>query len=237
MRTKFSKNDQIGGQPIKIVRDVLRRMKIDEWSAAGIADLLKIDERAARPVIDGMIAAGFLEECPRINRRERARFYRHGPSASRLCNTRFVKRIERAKADKILADLVERASAINARPDLAVGIGEIRVFGSYLTKEADLGDVDVAVEYVRKAEGNEGTEWSLQRARESGRQFRNFLEKLFFGDREVQLLLRNRNAYLSLHPMRDLEEIKARSRVVFRARPDTIAGFRRRQNGLGTDGR
>ena len=222
---KIDKNHKVGGQPIKEIRDVLRRMESLEWSAAEIADLLKISEQATKPVIDAMVAAGLLEESP-IDPDENERFYLRGPGGSRLCNALFIKRIERTKADKMLADLIERASAINARPDLAVGIGKIRVFGSYLTRKRDLGDIDLVVEYVRKAPGGEFVEWSLRRARESGRQFSNFGEELLFGEREVALLLRNRNAYLSLHTLDEMKSIKARSRVIFRAKPATIAGFR-----------
>jgi hypothetical protein len=195
------------------------------WSTARIADELQIDERTASPVIDAMIAAGFLEERPSIDPRDDERFYQHGPDAARLCNARFMKRMKRAKADKMVSDLLERARAINARPELVVGIGKICVFGSYLTTESDLGDIDLAVEYARKTSGRENTQWSLRRARESGRQFSNFGEELFFGDREVAVLLRNRNAYLSLHTMDEMNSIKAVNRVIFRAEAETIAGF------------
>lgn len=55
----------------------------------------------------------------------------------------FAPRINRAKADKVVAALIERANAINARTDLAYHVVLIHVFGSYLTDTDDLGDVDI----------------------------------------------------------------------------------------------
>jgi hypothetical protein len=59
--------------------------------------------------------------------------------------TKFVRRIDRAKADALLKGALERVTAINTDPAMMYWVTEVRVFGSYLTDTNDLGDLDLAV--------------------------------------------------------------------------------------------
>ena len=57
------------------------------------------------------------------------------------------KRFSRAEGEAVVAELVERAKAINARDDLLCGISELRLYGSMLDPKVEtVGDVDVAYE-------------------------------------------------------------------------------------------
>jgi len=142
------------------------------------------------------------------------RFYKQGKAAPRLCNVRFIKRIDRTKADQLVAEIVRRAKEINARPELAMTVEEIRAFGSYITDRTDLGDIDLAVRFERKP-GKDFVAWNIERANASGRQSLNFFQQITYGETEVFRLLKGRSPYIALHYAHDLEKIGAASKVIF----------------------
>jgi hypothetical protein len=55
---------------------------------------------------------------------------------------------------------------------------------------------------------------SERRAEASGKQIR-FPHTLYYGDREVALLLKNRERYLSFHAVSELETLNAKSLVIY----------------------
>jgi hypothetical protein len=68
--------------------------------------------------------------------------------------THFVPRINRAKAEKLLADFLQCVEEVNAHPDLLQWVTEVRVFGSYLTDSDDLAEIDLAIK-----SGAAASEW------------------------------------------------------------------------------
>jgi predicted nucleotidyltransferase len=213
---RLDKNATIAGQPIKRVRELLRRMGSAHWSHREIADFFHIDDVKAHALIDEMAVRGFLQESEQRPGNS-SRFYECGPQGSRLASARLLKAITRQKADVIIATLLQRVERVNARPELLERVCEVRVFGSYLEEREDFGDIDVAVRTERK-EGS-GKDWvreSLRRADMSGRTFSSYLDRLSYGHTEVMRLLKARSRYLSLHTMDDLEAIGALSRILFK---------------------
>src|SRR5262249_16987763 len=103
----------------------------------------------------------------------------------RLANVQLVPRIPRAKAEKIVADMLARARVINDTPELLYWISKITVFGSFITDTKDVGDIDISVE-VKPKMGDPGMDrlgrpWKvalLERARNSGRQFSTYGQEL-----------------------------------------------------------
>jgi len=142
---------------------------------------------------------------------------------SRLAAASFTKPIPRAKADRLVADLLQRAKEINSRTDLLLWVDEIRCFGSYITDSPDVGDIDLVVSLRRRIEdGTEFVKRTLERAEQSGKRFSNYAVMLSYSDHEVLLLLKNRVSYLSFHPMSDLETLKFETRIVFQRKPALV---------------
>jgi hypothetical protein len=110
------------------------------------------------------------------------------------------KRFSRAEGALIVAKLIERARAINARDDLLYGVSELRLYGCMINPKAEtVGDVDVAYELYRRTPpaGVKWSEWNSERAAASGRNL-DYRAQLSYGIKEVRLLLRDRNPRLSL---------------------------------------
>jgi hypothetical protein len=212
---RLDTNSTIGGQPIKRIRELLRRMGDTRWTEVEIADFLHVDSVHVRSFIEEMAASGFLEKSETASGDRQ--WYECGAQGLRLASARLLKPITRQKADDIIAALLQRVEWVNAQPELLEHVSEVRVFGSYLEERHDLGDVDVAVRTERKEmPGKNWVRESMRRADGSGRVFRNYLDYLSYGHTEVMRLLKARNRYLALHGMDDLEGIGAPSKILFK---------------------
>ena len=124
---RLDKNASIGGQPVKRIRDLLRRMETAHWSDQAIADFFRLDAAQANALAGDLVSRGFLQVSERPDHR---RFYELGPQGPRLASARLLKPITRAKAESIVAAFLQRVEAINARPELLERVCEVRVFGS-----------------------------------------------------------------------------------------------------------
>ncbi len=110
--------------------------------------------------------------------------------------------ISREKATQLLNQLVERAKTINSNNELVYFVESIKVFGSYLSDNDSLGDLDVGVKLTRRLESDEFTQQNQKRielARANGRSFSNYLDEIAWPHTEVMLMLKARKKGLSLH--------------------------------------
>jgi hypothetical protein len=74
----------------------------------------------------------------------------------RLCTKKLIPRINRAKADQLVAELLQRAAEINRRGELTERVASIHVFGSYLTDSDSLGDINITIELERRHDDWDG---------------------------------------------------------------------------------
>ena len=100
---------------------------------------------------------------------------------------RSVPRLNRAKAEKLLADFLRCVEEVNAHPDLLHWVTEVRVFGSYLANsDDDLGEINLAIKKERRPAS------------------RSFTDA--YPERLVALLLKGGSRYISLHDAAELDE-------------------------------
>ena len=99
---------------------------------------------------------------------------------------RFVPRINRAKAEKLLADFLQSVEEVNAHPDLLHWVTEVRVFGAYLNNSDNLGEIDLAIKKERRPASGPFSD--------------------AYPERLVALLLKGGSRYISLHSVAELDE-------------------------------
>jgi hypothetical protein len=236
---RINRTDTVAGQPIKLARDLVKELErgvggasidvvhVTRWILSKGAERLstraprylhptKADLAKGRAFLDEMIARGWLE--PHKDRNGKTDgSYRCSTAGRSLALANLLNAMPRAKADKVVADLIDRARAINANPELLYWVKELRAFGSFITKSRDLGDLDIAYELERRPIGN-SAEWSKavrQRVEASGKKIA-FPMNLFYGQTEVELILKNRSSSLSFHAIDDWKQLKVKSRVIFK---------------------
>jgi hypothetical protein len=216
----------IAGLPIKIVRDAIREMNRHDvndhgWTVDSLAAYLNVSATHAEWLCELLSAQGVLERKPRPDTCWHARgtYYAVSKAGTRFINATLLKRIDRAKADEIIAELLERVKKINADDELCHFINEIRLFGSAMDRNAaSFGDIDICYVMARRkspSQYKEWTDWNIARAKASGRRNLMFIDELYFGSVEVMRMLKNRSPYISLHGPQDVIAIGADSVRLF----------------------
>jgi hypothetical protein len=138
---------------------------------------------AARALVEQLLKDGMIE---RFSDCRGQVAYQPTSKGNAMRATRSAPRLNRAKADKLLANFLRSVEEVNARPDLLHWVTEVRVFGSYLTNSDDLGEIDLAIKKEqRPARGS----------------FRDA-----YPERLVALLLKGGSRYISLHGVAELDE-------------------------------
>jgi hypothetical protein len=204
---KIRRNEILFGQPALKIREVLRKAidgKLWGYSQGELADkvatIIKQPVSVAEQIMANLIQEGYLflekgkgsELLYRLHDTEKGRRFGLASAIS----------INRQKATQLLNELIARTEAINADTDLAYYVESLHVFGSYLSDEEILGDLDVGFKLTRRYTGDEFDACSQKRtdlARSSGKRFRDFLEELCWSEIEISRMLKNRQQGLSLH--------------------------------------
>lgn len=202
---KIDINSIVAGQPFRKLRNLLRDLGLNQWKRAYITD------KIGRDITDDLIAAGLAEAVT-------DGYYELTAAGIRMANVSLLKRISRARADQLVAELLDRADALNARDDLLYRITKIDVFGSYLTDEPDLGDIDLVVDRKFKDEKRVRgslTVATLAYAEASGKSLNSYLGQLTYAERELKQLLRNRSPYLSFVDRESAEAIAATLKQIY----------------------
>jgi predicted nucleotidyltransferase len=207
---------QIAGVPALQVRKFLRRLDGYEWTGADIAASLDLPGSRAEKLVSELLQLGYIE--PAMTRQGKP-FYRRTLSGSAFSLASAARPLTRKTADKKLAEFLDRVRAVNVNPDLAYRVRKVLLFGSYLTGQERINDIDVAVELVFRETERSKREAALdarvQVALQAGRQFSNYTNQVLWPYEEVLLLLKSRSRAISLHPADDPILKQTESRVIF----------------------
>jgi hypothetical protein len=209
--------DLFPGYARRAVRGFCRELGPNRTFACGF-----VIEHFGADLLEGLIAKGVVEpdreytgkgnyDGPIIPGR-----YRLARLGLQLAHVRLQKPVPRAKAEQIVSDMIKRARAINRNPELPYRVEKIVAIGSYLTKSKDLGDIDLGVELDRKTEcfeKHEALVIARARAKAPFRHFYCMSNEFDYVRREVLLLLKNRNRYISF--IRSYDDLDTPKRVIF----------------------
>jgi hypothetical protein len=219
---RVSKDDTICGLAAPLARQVMRAY-FDYRSPDLAAELLGLELDAAEDQLRAFEAAGYLQQIDEESAVGDQRWVTT-LRGNALAQASFGKPINRATAERHLAQVVERATAYNADPSHLLTVTEIAVFGSYLDPKVDrLGDLDVAVTIVRReTDGERYVDHVLGYAKASGRNFGVFIEQLMWPVRELMLILKNRSPAISI-TCEDITKLTDRFKIVYMVHDDPSA--------------
>jgi hypothetical protein len=119
---------------------------------------------------------------------------------------RLVPRLNRAEAEKLLADFLRSVEEVNAHPDLLHWVTEVRVFGSYLTNSDDLENIEIAIKRERRPVSGAFSDACVAMAEQNGKIFGTDRDIAFYLKRMVARLLKGGSRYISLHGVTELDE-------------------------------
>jgi predicted nucleotidyltransferase len=114
------------------------------------------------------------------------------------------RKISLDTADRLFAGLQERLNRLPDHEEFGVAVPLVLLFGSYLGREPEVGDIDLAVMTMPKP-NHEIRRKQLNKARRSGV---SLLEELIGPEKEVLQFLKNRSAWLALHDFSEALSLK-----------------------------
>ena len=230
---KIDPKEKLYGQPVLKIRQVVKHAMQDrlfgKTKAAIIEEVSKILVQpiaVSKQIMEQLIVDDYLV----LNKVKYINTFQHElketDKGRRFGVATADPAITRKKADELLAELIERAKAINANNNLVYTVECIKVFGSYLGDKELLGDLDVAVKLTRKYEGDDFTKQNEKRiaiAFKNGRQFPNYISQIYWPYTEVMLLLKTKKKGLSLHD-EDSDEVikKTDTRLVYEFKKEFV---------------
>jgi hypothetical protein len=195
---RVSEGDLICGVSAPMARELMHRYRCARTVEIA-CNVLDVGLRAARDQLQAFEAAGYLTTDSAESLGSGARWVTT-ILGDALAHASFGKPVNRVTVERHLVQVVQRARAYNADPRRLLTITEIKVFGNYLDPEAGaLSDLDLAVSALcRDGHGDGYVHKVLAYARASGRRFGALHEVLYWPDRELQMILKNRSPAISI---------------------------------------
>ena len=208
---------QIAGVPSLRVRELLHRMRRRTWSLEFVVKRLDLSDAQAAELTAELLRLGYIEPTS-----SDTNHYRRTLAGSAFSQASAARPLTRKTARLKLDEFLERVHEVNRDDRLAYRVRRVVIFGSYLTKQERINDIDVAVELEKRYAGDEGEavcEARVREAEEAGRQFDSYMDTLYWPRDEVLLRLKARSRAISLHDIRMEESFlrQTETRVVFEA--------------------
>ncbi len=207
---------QIAGVPSLRVRELLLRMADRTWSPESVAKRLDLSKAQAAELIAELLRLGYIEPAPSDG------VYQMTLAGSAFSQASAARPLTRKTARRKLDEFLDRVREVNRDDRLVYRVRRVVLFGSYLTEQERIDDIDVAVELEKRYAGVEDQAARQARIREAitaGRQFASYVNTVFWPQVEVLLRLKARSRAISLHDFemeRSLLE-QTETRVVFEA--------------------
>jgi hypothetical protein len=217
---QVSKTDVVCGVPAPTAR-MLMRAYYDQRTVEAACGVLGLGPGDAMEKLRAFEAEGYVE---RAGPADDGGWWIVTIKGSALAQARFGKPITRATAQRLLTGVVGRARNYNSDPRYLLTVRRIQVFGSYLVPGASrLGDLDLTVSIVRReADGERYVQRVYDYARDSGRHFAALQELLFWPERELLMMLKNRSTAISITD-EDVSKITDRFQLAYDVSDDPAA--------------
>src|SRR6266545_494511 len=152
-RMYVDKTTRIAGWPAIQLRDALRGFHGWPFALEGFAAALKASEAQAAQLVADLMTLGYLLQVDSQETEDRQ--WQCTEEGFRLADARTTKPYRRAVAEQHLAAFLERAREVNTSDQYLYRVKRVVLFGSMLTDQPLVGDVDLAVLLIPRADDTE----------------------------------------------------------------------------------
>ena len=191
-------SEQIGGLPAGKIRDFLRRSHGDGWGMEFVRRALRTDAATAERVVAALEARGFVTRIIRSDEQ----VWQNTVRGNGFGQAIGAKPLWRESAKRKLDEFLARVEAVRTA-DFAYKVKQVIIFGSYLTSQERINDIDLCMSLAPKEKDDEKqSAWERRRIEEAvrhGRSFGTFLDRAGWPQDEVRYYLKARSRSLSLH--------------------------------------
>ena len=200
---RIKRNEKIGNIPILEIRDYFNQLRSVGISKEGLRVHFGLNHKNVNLLVEDLLQNDFIEKATDEQQKKEYQLTIKGQA---LCAARCLSPMNKEKADKVFNEFMQRVEEINNDNYYLYKVKKLFLFGSYLNPDNDnFGDIDIAFELKRKIEDSKEFEIEndkrVEAARQRGKVFSSWLERLFFSATEVKRKLKNKSQYISLHEM------------------------------------
>ncbi len=193
----LEKNSLFFGYSAVLMRDVF--CKLPEFADVKyFSRQLGIDEEQAAELVDTLIKEGYLEWETFGGSNTLSKTIK----GNSLAMASFAPPITRKTADKKIAELIERAKIVNTSNEFLYKVKRIAVFGSYLSDKDRINDIDIDIvlekKFPKEIQKKKEDEF-IKKAMRKGKEFGNFIDRLFYPMTYTKNFLKHRSRAFSLH--------------------------------------
>ena len=198
---RINKGDKIAGLPAFQVRDILRKLKDSEFTIEALSYNSKTSLNEAKVLADQLEQKDLIAKAHTAFNKQ---FWRVTLNGSALSLASAAKPIHRKTAEKNLQKLLDRAKTVNSDDYYLYRVSKVIIFGSYLSTQDRINDIDVAVELISKInDKDERARAENDKINEAQRPFINIVDRMFWPRNEVMMFLKSRSPSISLHTVDD----------------------------------
>lgn len=194
---RLDPSEVIAGIPILEVRRLFRELNAG-MRLTDVAELLSLEARAARELVDELQRLDLLA---RVHRNPDA--WAPTPKGNALAGAKALPPMTRKTAEELLAKFLQRVQQVNASDEYLYTVARVDVFGSYLSDQPTLNDLDLAIDLQPREPDPDkhfdACEAESRAAYAAGRRFPSYADQLGWPEEKVRRFLKARSPRLSLH--------------------------------------
>jgi predicted transcriptional regulator len=202
---RIAKNEKINNIPLVKIRDYFQNIRDVGISKMYMGNHFNLNANKTNALIKELIQNGFIEN---NQDKKNGNEYQLTSKGQSLCAARSIPPLNKAKADKIFKEFMMRVEEINNNNYYLCKVEKLLLFGSYLISDnEDFGDIDIAFELKRKIDNIDDYKKArmerILEMKQKGKHFADYMEEMSYPEREVELKLKNKCRYISLHSIDD----------------------------------
>jgi predicted nucleotidyltransferase len=192
---RITLDQKIAGYPAGQIRQLMRETVGRSITLRYVREILQCSDSAAIQVLNHLQEQGFVE--PIQDHLEPS------TKGSALAMATAAAPLRRETAERLIANVVERAQSINEDDKWSYRIGKLVVFGSFLRGAERLNDVDMACELLPRWTGERQAQAEQVRREVRRQSFRNMIEWAAWPKLEVIQYLKSRARGLAIQEIQE----------------------------------
>ncbi len=182
----IDKTQNIAGISAITVRDFLAKVKDCLFNGSDAIRLLKTDDQTVAAVLAELHSCEYIELLDL--KTEKVWVVTTAGRTFSLASA--AKPIFRKTADKRIEEFLKRVAIINSSNHYIYEVVKIAVFGSYLSEQDKINDIDIGFALERKTTNRalfeKMYEQCIRQAEEDGRYFGTHVERIFWPERQIR---------------------------------------------------